>query len=204
MIGQKLIVIAALVANIFSSAPDKMSVKVGHVDLLAEKSLDLNTRARGEQVNEVFSYNILLAVEKFDYGFTLEPGEVFAFHEQIRPEFKKEPLKTGFTGYEASEGYKTILGLPGNGVCHLASLMNWTASDAGLEILALVNHNFAPVPEVPAEYGTSIYYMPDGSRNSANQNLYIKNTFDYPVQFVFSTHDRELNLRIITIRDRFE
>ena len=169
-------------------------------EILATKTMDLNIRARGESVNQVFKYNILLAVEKFDDGFVLEPGEVFAFHQQARPEFADQPLKTGFTRYEASEGYQTTLGLPGNGVCHLATLMNWAASEAGLEVTALVNHDFAPVPGAPREYGTSIRYMPDGSRNSANQNLYIKNTLDQPVEFIFTvSEDSQLQL---TLRER--
>jgi len=49
---------------------------------------------------------------------------------------------------------------------------------------------------VPKEYGTSIRYMPDGSLNSQNQNLYIKNTFDFPVKFVFSVDREEVRLAI--------
>jgi vancomycin resistance protein YoaR len=75
--------------------------------------------------------------------------------------------------------------------------MNWTASEAGLEVVARVNHNFVPVPGVPKEYGTSIRYMPDGSLNSQNQNLYIKNNFDYPVKFVFEVNDQEVNLKLL-------
>lgn len=168
--------------------------------VLAEHTLDLNTRAAGEYVNEVFKFNILLTIEKFDYGFTLEPGEVFAFHDIVRPEFKDEPLKTGWTSYEAKEGYQTVLGLAGNGVCHLATLMNWTASEADLEVTAPVSHNFVPVPEVPREYGTSIRYCQSGC-NSPNQNLYIKNNFDFPVKFIFQTSKDKVRLRILKERN---
>ena len=168
-------------------------------EVLAEHFMDLNTRAVGEHVNEVFKFNILLAVEKFGYSFTLEPGEGFAFHENMALEFTDLPMKTGFTSYEAKEGYQTVLGLPGNGVCHLATLMNWVASDAGLEVTARVSHNFAPVPEIPKEYGTSIRYMTDGSRNTQNQNLYIVNNFDSPVKFAFETDENEVNLRILEV-----
>ncbi len=192
MIGQKLITMATLVVALLGP------VQISEGEILAAKTMDLNTRARGERVNQVFKDNILLAVDKFGDGFVLEPGEVFAFHEQVRPEFADQPLKTGFTRYEASEGYQTALGLPGNGVCHLATLMNWAASDAGLEVLAPVNHDFAPIPGAPREYGTSIRYMPASSAgaNSANQNLYIKNTLDQPVQFIFETSADELSLQV--------
>ena len=96
-------------------------------EVLAEHFMDLNTRAAGEHVNEVFKFNILLAVEKFGHSFILEPGEGFAFHENMALEFTDLPMKTGFTRYTAKEGYQTVLGLPGNGVCHLATLMNWVA-----------------------------------------------------------------------------
>ena len=166
-------------------------------EVLAEHFMDLNTRAAGEYVNDVFKFNILLAVEKFGHSFTLEPGEGFAFHENMAPEFADLAMKTGFTRYTAKEGYQTVLGLPGNGVCHLATLMNWVASDVGLEVTARVNHNFAPVPEIPREYGTSIRYMADGSRNTQNQNLYIINNFDFPVEFVFETAEDEISLKIL-------
>jgi len=164
--------------------------------VLAKHCLDLNTRARNKYVNEVFKYNILLAVEKFGDGFVLQPGEVFAFHDNVLSKFKTDNLKTGWTRYEKKEGYKTVLGLPGNGVCHLATLMNWTASDAGLAVVAPINHNFAPVPGVPKKYGTSIRYCPSGC-NSQNQNLYIKNTFDFPVKFVFEVTGDILSLKIL-------
>jgi len=88
------------------------------------------------------------------------------------------------------EGYKAIGGLGGNGVCHLASLINWVGSEAGLEVIALASHSFAPVLGVPKKYGTSI------RSQSKNQNLYIRNNFDYPVAFVFSTDDEEVSLKI--------
>jgi hypothetical protein len=164
--------------------------------VLAERALDLETRAESDYVNEVFKFNILLALDYFDYGFTLEPGKVFAFHEKVLAEFKDEPLKISRTHYTLKEGYKVVSGLPGNGVCHLATLMNWVATEGGLEVTAKVNHNFAPVPGVPLEYGTSIRFMPDGSGNSANQNLYIKNTLGFPVKFVFKTESDLVKLKI--------
>lgn len=165
--------------------------------ILAEHHLDLRTRNKNPYTNKVFADNILLALDFFPDSFTLAPGEVFAFHPNVLPEFANLPVKTGWTKYTAAEGYKTVGGLPGNGVCHLASLMNWVASEAGLEVIAKVNHNFFPVPGIPKEYGTSIRYMPNGRLNSQNQNLYIRNNFDFPVKFVFSADSKEVGLKII-------
>jgi len=74
--------------------------------------------------------------------------------------------------------------------------MNWAAQDAGLEVVAKVNHNFFLVPGVPKEFGTSIKYLPNGGGNTQNQNLYIKNNFDYSVRFIFNSNNEEVGLKI--------
>ncbi|MBL7150763.1 VanW family protein [Candidatus Microgenomates bacterium] len=203
MIKEQVIGLIALVSTVLTPLNQKAGELLSPLsetqeEILAEHDLNLETRAKGPYVNEVFKFNILHAIDLYNNGFVLQPNEVFAFHENIRLEFNDLPVKTGWTKYTAKEGYKTVLGLPGNGVCHLASLMNWVSSEAGLEVIARVNHNFAPVPEVPKEYGTSIRYMRDGSRNTKNQNLYIKNIFDFPVEFVFETDNRGVNLKILS------
>jgi hypothetical protein len=200
MIKQQIIGLITLVSTALTPASQAMGELLSPLpaikeEVLAEHFLDLKVRSESDAVNEVFKDNILLALEYYGYSFILKPEEVFAFHANIASEFADLPVKTGGTNYTAKEGYKTILGLPGNGVCHLASLMNWTAADAGLEVTARVNHDFAPIPEVPREYGTSIRYMPAGG-NSQNQNLYIKNTFDFPVKFVFTTDSESVSLKI--------
>ena len=209
MVKEQIIGVIALITTVLS--PPQQNVQpllaplptVGKIqeiqekeEVLAEHFLDLNTRSASDQINEVFKYNILLAINYYDYYFFLEPEEVFAFHANIRPEFADLPVKTGWTYYTAKEGYRTILGLPGNGVCHLASLMNWVASEAGLEVTAPVNHSFAPIPGVPKEYGTSIKYLPQGG-NAQNQNLYIKNTLGFPVKFVLETDEGGVSLKIL-------
>lgn len=105
------------------------------------------------------------------------------------------------------EGYLALAGLGGNGVCHLASLMNWVAKEArlqmpsaladggqaGLDVLAPVNHDFYPVPGVPKENGTAILSQ------SAQQNLYIKNNKDYPVSFEFKADANNVELKIVKL-----
>jgi len=177
--------------------------------VLAEKELDLTTRAKSEYVNRIFVDNILLSLrylageekkakpdwegvyQPFAVSFILEPGETFAFHQTTYSEFD-EPQITMNSKYSVREGYKVLAGLAGNGVCHLASLMNWAAQEAGLEVVAKVRHDFAPIPEVPRENGTSIRCL------DKNQNLYIKNTFDKTVVFTFQTDSKEMNLKIWT------
>lgn len=115
----------------------------------------------------------------------LNPGEMFAFHPETLSKFQGKSVKAVQTNFYRSDGYVADNGLVGNGVCYLASLMNWVASEAGLAVTAEVDHDFFPVPNVPPEYGTSIFYTP-GSSASQDQNLYIENTLDVPVYLVFS------------------
>lgn len=196
--------------------------------ILSSESLDLSTRYPDAWVNEVFSDNILLNLhylkddvenlkdekgkidwEKvrapFDFSMRLEPGQTFAYHRNLLPEFKDKNVIVGKSRFWYDEGYKSDGYLVGDGICHLASLFNWVAQDArlpdgqaGLLVKSMVNHDFLPVPEIPREYGTSILYAPDGSRNSANQNLYITNNFDFPVEFEISVDGRWVEIKIVS------
>lgn len=166
-------------------------------EILSTQTLDLTKRSPYLLVNEGFSDNILLSLhylngeefsankvdwlkirEPFRVSFTLGSNQVFAFHDLVLPQYK-DPVVTMKSNFTMKEGYKFVAGLPGSGVCHLATLMNWVAREAGLEVLALANHDFAPVKGVERQYGTSI------KSNSATQNLYLKNTKNYPVIFEF-------------------
>lgn len=177
--------------------------------LLSEKTLDLTQRNPSAYINEIFSDNILLSLhylkgdigdpqidwtkvrESFGVSFVLEPGATFAFHgSAVLPEFEN-PTLTMNTFYMGNEGYKAFAGLYGNGVCHLATLINQAAAEAGLEVVAKVNHDFAPVPLMPREYGTSIRTF------DKNQNLYLRNDFDYPVTFEFQADKEIIALKII-------
>jgi hypothetical protein len=178
---------------------------------VAEKSLDLTVRYPDPWVNEVFRDNILLTLhylagdieekpdwekvrQPFEVSFTLNPGEVFAFHEDVLLEFEGKVVKTTGAHFNWQDGFKSDGWLIGDGVCHLASLMNWVASEAGLRVVAHVNHDFLPVPGVPKEYGTSIFWSPSGGWRSQRQNLYIENTLDFPVKFSFKATADKVNL----------
>lgn len=201
MINQQVLGLSLLLTTSLTPAQEErgalLSEKTGiHQEVLAEQSLDLRDRIEDDYANEVFKFNILHALEFIGKKFALEPNEVFAFHENIRSDFKEAKVKTSGTKYIAQEGYQAVGGLYGNGVCHLASLMNWVASEAGLEVITPARHDFAPIAGVPREFGTSIRYLPSGG-NSQNQNLYIKNNLEEAVIFSFEVEENGLVLRVL-------
>ena len=183
--------------------------------IMATHTMSLDERYPNESVNDVFRYNILLTlaylrsslkdthsidfseVEKpFEFDLTLNPGETFAYHEDVLPEYKNS-LKY-YTGahFGGDQGFKSDGYLMGDGVCHLASLIFWAARDAGLEAKSPVNHNFANIPQIPREYGVSIYYMPGQETANAAQNLYVKNTLDTEVTFKYAYDGHNLTVSV--------
>jgi vancomycin resistance protein YoaR len=165
--------------------------------ILASETMDLNTRYPVESVSEGFKENILIAVNYLQKNeIVIRPGEVFAFHKNIMPEFKKDKIITQESGFIAKDGYKYVAGLAGNGVCHLASLMNEVAQEAGLEVTAPTNHNFANIPGIDKKYGTSIKYVENGGSVSERQNLYIKNNNNVPIKFEFTLEGDNLSFSI--------
>lgn len=182
---------------------------------LAQKAMSLNNRYNNSYVNDVFKNNILLSLAYMDgrvksksdidwsklekpsqYKIKLLQGEIFAFHEYVLPEFKNKRIITTNAHFSSYEGFLSDGYLVGDGVCHLASLLKWAAKDAGLNVVAPTNHDFANIPQVPKEYGVSIYTIPDQPSASSRQNLYIENTLDKPVVFVFDYNNGILNLTI--------
>ena len=208
---------AALVLPVVES-----QLKNYQLEAISTKVLSLKNRNSNKQVNDVFADNIILnlhyikgdvdnyldsklkgeemvswtELEKpFNFTLTLPPGQIFTFHDDVLPKYEKEDLSSVKTSFSYDQGYKQVDGLYGNGVCHLASLINWTASTSGLAVEAPTNHNFAPVPAVPNEYGTAILYM--GGYSSQLQNLYIKNTYDYPVHLLFDVNKDRVVLTVL-------
>lgn len=216
---QGLVSLLAFINIAFSSQPDFISPLADHLvieqeEILASQALDLDNRDKKEFVNQVFKDNILLALyylkgeevkrevdwqkvkKPFSVEFVLQPAEAFAFHENILVEYKNGVVKTMGSRFLAKEGYRSSGWIIGDGVCHLASLINWVSFEAGLEVRAKVNHNFRSIPGIPREYGTSIRYSQSG-HNSSNQNLYIKNNFDFPLVFRFEVKKEKVELKII-------
>lgn len=196
--------------------PDYAQVLAASSVALASKTFSLEDRYDVPSVNTVFKDNILLTLKYMDgeikgkgdiswdkveapfhAEFTLKPGEEFAFHDQILPEYKGNVVKTTNAHFNWTDGFKSDGYLTGDGVCHLASFIYWVAKDAGLTAVALTNHNFAKINDVPKEYGVAIYDWPGQFETSARQNLYITNNLDKPVTFMFNYDGNNLTIGVI-------
>ncbi len=184
---------------------------------LSSRSMSLNKRYGGVDLPEnAYKDNILLNLaymsgqvksrndinwdslrKPFSIQFSLEPGQRFADHDVQLAEYAQNVVLTTNSNFGAGDGYKYSDGLYGMGVCHLASLINWVASDAGLESVAPTNHDFYPIPEIPKQYGVAIYNSPDSLVASANQNLYIKNNLDSKVTFRLDFDGDNLEVTIV-------
>lgn len=184
--------------------------------VLASHEFSMEDRYGNTFVNNVFKDNILLTLdylkgvkvnsdnvdwkvieEPFSYSLVLKPGQTFAFHDDVLPQFENKISMTTNSHFNSTEGFKSDGWLVGDGVCHLASLMYWTAKDAGLDALAPTRHDFAPVPEVPREYGTAIYEVPGGGYSNQEQNLYITNNKNKEIVFNFDYNGKELKIEAL-------
>ncbi|MBI4084860.1 MAG: VanW family protein [Candidatus Levybacteria bacterium] len=185
-------------------------------ETISKQTLSLSNRNANPFVNGIFKDNILLNVayisgkvinpsqinwselqKPFIYEFTLKPGEAFAFHDDVLPEFTGKVVKTGNSHFNYRDGYKTDGFLYGDGVCHLASLMYWAAKDARLLAKAPIRHNIAPIPDVAYENGVSIYYAPGASQTNKLQNMYIQNIYKKPVVIRFNYKNNTLSVSIL-------
>ena len=175
----------------------------------------LSDRYSNAFVNDVFKDNILLTLAylrgqaeigepvqwrlvrtPFKYAFTLRPGETFAFHDQVLPEFRGKIAVTTRAHFGADEGFRSDGYLVGDGVCHLASFLNVTAREADLAVVAPTRHDFAKIPDVSREYGTSIYVDSGNPSGSARQNLYITNNQAEDVTFTFVYDGTNLQISV--------
>ena len=186
---------------------------VANPEPIAVREFSLEKRYEDSFVNDVFRDNILLTLKyltqdkidpkkinfekirkSFDYKIVLKPRETFAFHDDVLPEFEGKIAKTTNAHFNGQEGFRSSGFLVGDGVCHLASLLYWVARDAGLETLTQVNHNFANIPQIPREYGVSIYAYPGKQYSDQMQNLYITNNKDREIAFEFKYDGEKLKI----------
>jgi len=81
--------------------------------VLASETLDLSYRFSEPSVSEGFKQNILIAVGYLikNGNIVLQPGEVFAFHKNILPEFRNEKVITQESGFSVKDGYLYVGGL---------------------------------------------------------------------------------------------
>ncbi|HZE87275.1 MAG TPA: VanW family protein [Methylomirabilota bacterium] len=195
--------------------PSVTKVYSSNEHLLSQHTMSLEDRYANKSVNDVFKDNILLTIaylsgkvkdpakidwnqvrSNSEYNLVLNPGEVFAFHDDVLPEFDGKTIKTTNAHFGPSEGFVSDGFLYGDGVCHFASLINWAARDAGLKVTAPTNHDFANIPDVPKENGTAIYTTAGKSSASELQNLYFENNFDKPVHMVFTYANNTLTISL--------
>lgn len=186
--------------------------------LVAQKEMSLDNRQPDSFVNNVFKKNILLnlaylngkvtkasdikwdEIERpFQYEFKLEPNKTFAFHSDVKAQYQDLLVKTTNAHFNATEGFKTDGYLFGDGVCHLASLINWVAKEAGLSVEAPTNHDFANIPDVPKEFGVSIYSNPFAKGSNTEQNLYITNNKTKPISFKFEYQNNKVRVSVIEL-----
>ncbi len=187
--------------------------------LLATHQMSLNDRYDNASVNAVFKDNILLNLAylrgvqqagteinwnnvraPFSYDFVLRPGETFAFHDQVLSQYSASLTKTTNAHFNSTEGFKSDGYLVGDGVCHLASLIYYSAKDSGLATFAPTNHDFAKINEIPKEYGVAIYTNAASKEASANENLYITNDKSNPVEFKFDFDGNNLQVSTIELQ----
>ncbi len=184
------------------------------VNVLSSREFSLEKRYNDKWVSDIFKDNILLNLaymrgivkdsqidwnevrKPFHYQFRFAKNEVFAFHEDVLPEFKGKIAKTTNAHFNSYEGFKSDGWLIGDGVCHLASIINWAARDAGLEVLSPTNHNFATINEVPKEFGVSIYSLPGENYSDQVQNLYVRNSKDKDIELVFDYDGQNLKVSV--------
>lgn len=201
----------SLISNLLIASP---SAQPAHI--LGTREFSLEKRYNDKWVSDVFKDNILLNIaymrgivknpsnvnweevrKPFHYEFNLEKGQVFAYHEDVLPEYKGKVVKTTGAHFSSYEGFKYDGWLVGDGVCHLASLINWAARSAGLEVLSPTNHDFAAINQVPREFGVAIYDVPGQTSSNELQNLYIRNNKDKEVSITFDYDGENLKISVI-------
>ena len=215
------IIILFTILSLISSTPDIKANPAVQRDKqpLAVVQYSLENRYAVESVNEVFKDNILLTlhllktngtvskpiswseIDKagFESSFTLKPAEVFAFHDDLLPEYKDKEVITTNAHFISKEGFKSDGYLFGDGVCHLASFIKVAAEKSGLIVKAPTRHDFAKIPDIDMEDGVSIFSRIGASGQYALQNLYVTNTKDKSVSFNFYFDGKTLTISVSEI-----
>ncbi len=204
-------------STFFGQADQLISPKVEE-KVLAQQELSLQNRYSNEFVNTVFKENILLNLAYMEgrikpernvnwdevkkgsqFEFRLEPEQTFAYHDDILQKYQGQVVQTTNTHFNAADGFKTDGYLFGDGVCHLASLIYMAAKAAGLDAEAPTNHNFANIPDIPREYGVSIFSNPYAKGSHTLQNLYITNNKDKPIAFKFEYNGEKVKVAVLEL-----
>ncbi|MBU1031562.1 VanW family protein [Patescibacteria group bacterium] len=216
---QTLAIIPLSILSIFGAGGNQNLISPSSGEqIVAEKEMSLANRYGNQFVNDVFKNNILLNIAylsgkvasakdiKWDeitkpskYEFTLNPNKTFAFHQDVKEQYKDSLVKTTNANFNAQDGFKTDGYLFGDGVCHLASLINWVAQEAKLSVEAPTNHNFANIPDIPKQYGVSIYKNPGSCSSNQLQNLYITNNKSKTITFKFEYNNDKVKVSVVKL-----
>jgi len=183
--------------------------------ILSQATYSLTNRYADPYVNNVFVDNILLTLaymsgevkkgEKISWNtvkspgvdkLVLKPGQTFAFHDTTLEKYKGKVASTTNAHFISTEGFKSDGWLVGDGVCHLASFMYVVSKNAGLQLEAPTRHDFAKIADVPKQFGVSIFYSPNDPSTSTLQNLYITNSLNKTIAFVFTHEKNSLNIKV--------
>lgn len=186
-------------------------------EVLSSRTLSLSNRHANSNINQIFKKNILLnlaylegsatknspinwqeVVQPQSFRVSLNPGETFAYHDHVLDEYKSSLALTTNTHFNASDGYLNSGFLFGDGVCHLASILNWAAQDAGLDVEVTKAHSIAPIPDIPDKYGVSIYTIESDPNSGTKNNMYITNNQAETVIFEFTYDEQDqVTVRVI-------
>lgn len=211
--------ILSVLLALFIARPEtpvlKLVAETHSQEVIASREISMENRYRVPSVNKIFKENILLNIayldgrvtsagninwdevnKPFHSQFTLKPNQTFAFHSAVLPEYKDKVVITTKARFNQQDGFKTDGYLYGDGVCQLASLINWAARDANLDVAQFTNHDFAVIPEVPKKYGVAIYLDPSNQSASARKNLYITNNQNKPITFNFDYQGDKLTISV--------
>lgn len=164
-----------------------------------KENILLNLSYMDNKINSKQDINWGEVLKPQTYAFRLNPGETFAYHDDILPEYTGKVVKTTNAHFNYQEGFKSYGYLVGDGVCHLASLIYWTALDAGLNSYAPTDHNFMAIPEIDRKYGVSIYSNPFVLGTNTKQNLYITNNKDKTIEFKFEYNGDKLKVSVAEV-----
>ncbi len=215
MIGNFATTIIAVLIMSVTNSTGQFTAQDPKNRVIGQKQFSMRDRYPVESVNEVMKKNILLDLaymngivtkkseinwdkitSAFHFEKTLKPGQVFAFHDIVRGEYSDKVAFTSNSHFNASDGYVSDGYLFGDGVCDLASLINWAALDASLTTFVPKDHrSVAQIPGIPDEYGVSIYANPTSGAGS-NNNLYVTNDKDHEVKFHFDFDGVNLKVSI--------
>src|SRR3990167_3403415 len=119
-------ILLSIIFSLIASGIHPLTSPVVNQETLAQKEFSLNERYGNTFVNDVFKDNILLTIDyltgetkpsnkvnwknvdkPFTHKLVLKPGETFAFHDDVLPQYVGKVTKTTNAHFNAQEGFKS-------------------------------------------------------------------------------------------------